>query len=125
MITTVWLKRQKPRRKPNTVVVVVGTVTDDHRILKLPWGMKVCCLKMVESARARITNAGGEVMTFDQLALREPLGKNTILCRGPMKAGRKWKHFAGRPYVKDRKKSERGKHHGHVKRKYNEWKKKN
>ncbi|KAG9147781.1 hypothetical protein Leryth_026429 [Lithospermum erythrorhizon] len=29
-------------------------------------------------ARARIEKAGGECLTFDQLALRAPLGQNTV-----------------------------------------------
>ena len=37
---------------------------------------------MTEGARARILKAGGEIMTFDQLALRAPRGQNTILLQG-------------------------------------------
>ena len=37
---------------------------------------------MTEGARARIIKAGGEIMTFDQLALRSPKGQNTVLLQG-------------------------------------------
>lgn len=37
---------------------------------------------MTEGARARILKAGGELITFDQLALRAPKGKNTVLVQG-------------------------------------------
>jgi hypothetical protein len=59
------------------IAVIVGTVTDDKRIHKIP-AMKVTALRFTETARARIVNAGGECLTFDQLALRAPLGQNTV-----------------------------------------------
>ncbi len=37
---------------------------------------------MTEKARARILKAGGEIITFDQLALRAPLGQKTVLLQG-------------------------------------------
>ena len=43
---------------------------------------QVCALRITEGARARILKAGGEVITFDQLALRSPKGQNTILLQG-------------------------------------------
>lgn len=57
--------------------MIVGTVTDDKRIQEVP-AMKVTALRFTETARARIVNAGGECLTFDQLALRAPLGENTV-----------------------------------------------
>jgi large subunit ribosomal protein L18e len=57
--------------------VVVGTITDDKRIQEIP-AMKVTALRFTETARARIVNAGGECLTFDQLALRAPTGENTV-----------------------------------------------
>ena len=36
-----------------------------------------------KAARKRILAAGGECLTFDQLALRAPKGANTVLLRGP------------------------------------------
>lgn len=61
--------------------VVVGTITDDLRLFKVP-KLTVCALRVTEGARARILKAGGEVLTFDQLALRAPRGENTILLQG-------------------------------------------
>ncbi len=63
------------------VAVVVGTVTDDLRLLKVP-KIQVCALRVTESARARIVKAGGQILTFDQLALRAPTGANTVLLQG-------------------------------------------
>lgn len=67
--------------KEDKICVLVGTVTDDVRIVKTP-KLKICALRFTETARARILAAGGECLTFDQLALREPKGSNTVLLRG-------------------------------------------
>merc|ERR1712037_161348 len=47
----------------------------------------------------RILNAGGEIISFDQLALRASTGKNTLMIQGPRKSREAQKHFgaAGRP----------------------------
>ncbi|MCL7026774.1 hypothetical protein MKW94_017726, partial [Papaver nudicaule] len=57
-------------------VVLVGTVTDDTRVYEVP-SMEIAALRFTETGRARIEKAGGECLTFDQLALRAPLGQNT------------------------------------------------
>ena len=44
--------------------------------------LQLCALRVTESARSRILKAGGEILTFDQLALRAPRGQNTILLQG-------------------------------------------
>lgn len=59
------------------LAVLVGTVTDDTRLYKVP-ALKVVALRFTETARARILKAGGECLTFDQLALRAPTGANTV-----------------------------------------------
>jgi large subunit ribosomal protein L18e len=79
--------------KEGKVAVVVGTITDDARLLTVPAGMTVAALRVTEAARARIVKAGGEVLTFDQLALRSPTGKGTVLLRGPKNARESVKHF--------------------------------
>ncbi len=56
--------------------------------------LTVCALHLTERVRARILAAGGEILTFDQLALRSPKGKNTVLLQGPRKA-RKANRFFG------------------------------
>jgi len=73
-------------------------------------------LRVTEGARARILKAGGEIITFDQLALRSPKGQNTILLQGmsfffetdflkciillgPRKAREAVKHFGPAPGV--------------------------
>ncbi|KAM3401045.1 hypothetical protein ACQJBY_005696 [Aegilops geniculata] len=68
-------------KEEKNIAVVVGTITDDMRIQEVP-AMKVTALRFTETARARIVNAGGECLTFDQLALRAPTGENTcVICR--------------------------------------------
>jgi len=103
--------------KDNKVAVLCGTVTDDTRITEVP-KMKICALRFTDGARAAITKAGGECITFDQLALRKPTGKDTVLLRGPTTAREAVRHFgpapnaAGshtKPYVRSKgRKFERG-----------------
>ncbi|XP_074576870.1 large ribosomal subunit protein eL18y [Curcuma longa] len=84
--------------KEDKIAVIVGTVTDDKRVYEVP-AIKVTALRFTETARARILKAGGECLTFDQLALRAPLGKSTILLRGPKNAREAVKHFGRAPGV--------------------------
>uniref|UniRef100_A0ACD5YP14 Uncharacterized protein n=1 Tax=Avena sativa TaxID=4498 RepID=A0ACD5YP14_AVESA len=84
--------------KDNQIAVVVGTITDDKRVYEVP-AIKVAALRFTETSRARIVNAGGECLTFDQLALRAPLGQNTVLLRGPKNAREAVRHFGKAPGV--------------------------
>merc|ERR1719348_562366 len=88
---------KRPGRSDKTAVVV-GTITDDLRILEIP-KMKVCALRVTERARARILKAGGEIITFDQLALKTPKGKGTVLLQGPRKAREAYRHFGPAPGI--------------------------
>nr|KAJ3422021.1 60S ribosomal protein L18 [Polyrhizophydium stewartii] len=95
--------------KDDKIAVIVGTVTDDNRLLEVP-KLTVAALRVTKSARARIVKAGGEVITLDQLALRTPLGKGTVLLRGPKNAREAVKHFGtpgkpgstAKPYVRSK-----------------------
>ncbi|KAL1952725.1 hypothetical protein VTO42DRAFT_4413 [Malbranchea cinnamomea] len=78
-------------------IVVVGTITDDDRLLNVP-KLSVAALRFTATARARIEKAGGEALTLDQLALRSPTGANTILLRGPKNAREAVKHFGFGPH---------------------------
>ena len=51
---------------------------------------------MCPKASARL-QAGGECLTFDQLALLAPTGTNTCLLRGPKNAREAVKHFGKAP----------------------------
>ncbi|CAL1701936.1 unnamed protein product [Somion occarium] len=62
--------------RDSKVIVIVGTITDDERILK----------------------AGGEALTLDQLAMRAPTGANTILLRGKRNTREAVKHFGMGPH---------------------------
>ncbi|URD80196.1 auxin-repressed protein [Musa troglodytarum] len=84
--------------KDNKIAVIVGTVTDDKRVYEVP-ALKVTALRFTETARARILKAGGECLTFDLLALRAPLGQNTVLLRGPKNAREAARHFGKAPGV--------------------------
>ena len=53
----------------------------------------MCALHLTEGVRARILAAGGEILTFDQLALRSPKGKSTVLLQGPRKARKAYRFF--------------------------------
>ncbi|XP_034231174.1 60S ribosomal protein L18 [Thrips palmi] len=88
---------KKPGRE-NRMAVIVGTVTDDRRLLDLP-KLSVCALRVTGRARARILKAGGEIITFDQLALKAPTGKNTVLMQGCRNAREACKHFGLAPGV--------------------------
>ncbi|KAG7096610.1 hypothetical protein E1B28_004027 [Marasmius oreades] len=78
-------------------IVVVGTVTDDVRLLEIP-KMSIAALKFTSSARARILKSGGEALTLDQLALRAPTGSNTVLLRGKRNTREAVKHFGMGPH---------------------------
>mgnify|MGYP000201527999 CR=1 FL=1 len=60
-----------PQDRTSKTAVVVGTVTNDVRILEIP-KLRLCALRVTEAARKRILGAGGEIITFDQLALQAP-----------------------------------------------------
>merc|ERR1719398_419352 len=50
-------------------------------------------LRVTERARGRILKAGGEIMTFDQLALKAPKGQNTVLVQGARKARKCYRYM--------------------------------
>lgn len=105
-------------KKQDRIAVVVGTVTDDIRLLEVP-KLTVAALRFTETARARIVKAGGKCLTLDQLVLLAPtgnilttrvlvssfnsnyliiIGTNTLLLRGPKDREAK-KHFGPAPGV--------------------------
>merc|ERR1719313_2304915 len=94
--------------KEGRVAVMVGTVTDDVRMLDCPQGLKICALRFTETARARILANGGEILTFDQLAQQFPKGSNCVLVRGPRAAREACRHFGApgtthaAPYVRSK-----------------------
>eukprot|EP01016_Furgasonia_blochmanni_P036227 TRINITY_DN410_c0_g1_i1.p1 TRINITY_DN410_c0_g1~~TRINITY_DN410_c0_g1_i1.p1 ORF type:complete len:206 (-),score=96.97 TRINITY_DN410_c0_g1_i1:300-917(-) len=83
------------KKAQNKIVVVVANVINDERLLKVP-KLTVCALRFSEKARERILAAGGQVLTFDQLALRAPTGSNTVLLRGT-RSREALKHFGAAP----------------------------
>ncbi|KAF2640043.1 ribosomal protein L18e [Massarina eburnea CBS 473.64] len=78
-------------------VVVIGTVTDDNRLLELP-KLSVAAIRFTATARARIEKAGGETLTIDEVATRFPTGANTLLLRGAKNSREAVKHFGFGPH---------------------------
>ncbi|KAK0636403.1 60S ribosomal protein L18 [Bombardia bombarda] len=78
-------------------IVVVGTITDDNRLLAVP-KLDIAALRFTATARARIVAAGGQALTLDQLALEKPTGANTLLLRGPKNSREAFKHFGMGPH---------------------------
>lgn len=87
----------KPEVSANKIVVVVGTVTDDIRLHAFPKAT-VAALKFTKGARATILKNGGETITLDELALRAPTGKNTMILRGPRNSREAVRHFGFGPH---------------------------
>ncbi|KAF3322762.1 60S ribosomal protein L18-2-like protein [Carex littledalei] len=92
------IKFMHGKDKEGKIAVIVGTVTDDKRVYEVP-AMKVTALRFTETARARIEKAGGQCLTFDQLALLSPTGSDTVLLRGPKNAREAVRHFGPAPGV--------------------------
>lgn len=68
------IKHHEKKPYQGQTAVIVATVTDDERVLTIP-KMTVAALRFTEAARARITAAGGQCLTLDQLVMQAPEGK--------------------------------------------------
>ena len=92
------IRNYKPytEKKIQKIIVCVCNVLDDERMLQLPKGIQICALKFSEAARKRIVANGGKCMTFDELAIKAPTGKDTLLLRGP-KSREALRHFGLAP----------------------------
>jgi large subunit ribosomal protein L18e len=111
------IKHHEKKPYQGQTAVVVATVTDDERVLTIP-KLTVAALRFTEAARARITAAGGQCLTLDQLVMQAPEGKKVHLMRAN-KDRESIKHFGGaagvpgsraKPYVRSKnKKFESGK----------------
>ncbi|KAG9018192.1 hypothetical protein FRB90_011890 [Tulasnella sp. 427] len=83
--------------KEGKLIVAIGPVTDDIRVVEVP-KLTIAALRVTQPARERILKAGGEIITFDQLALRAPTGSNTFIIRGPRTHREAVKHFGFGPH---------------------------
>ena len=79
-------------KNTSKVIVIVGKILNDDRMISMP-KITICALKITKSTEKKIITAGGEVLTFDQLAIKNPMGKNTILIRGPKYQKKSRKYF--------------------------------
>lgn len=59
----------------------------------------VCCPTTISWPLPPSIQAGGECLTFDQLALIAPTGSNCVLLRGPKNSREAVKHFGPAPGV--------------------------
>lgn len=80
------------RKNEGKTAVIVGAVTNDSRLLKVPQ-LTIAALRFTQDARARIEAAGGECLTLDQLALKAPKGSGTVLLRGSKSSRESVSHF--------------------------------
>ncbi|XP_061042758.1 large ribosomal subunit protein eL18-like [Eubalaena glacialis] len=76
--------------------VVVGTITDDVHVQEVS-KLKVCAPRVSSCARSCILKAGGQILTFDKLALDSPKGCGTVLLSGPRKGRKVYRHFGKAP----------------------------
>lgn len=90
---------EKGTAPADKILVVVGTVTDDARLIVVP-KVTVAALRFTATARARIVKAGGEVLTLDQLARRTPTGEDAVLVKGDRSRRQAVRHFGFGPYQK-------------------------
>ncbi|KAK4614049.1 60S ribosomal protein L18-B [Fulvia fulva] len=97
-IVAISANKHNAEQQDGKIRAVVGTVTDDNRLLEVP-KLSICALKFTATARARILKAGGECLTFDELALKAPTGSNVILLRGPKNSRESVKHFGFGPHT--------------------------
>merc|ERR1719265_1109134 len=103
------VRQMKGDARADKTAVVVGTITNDVRLLEVP-KLKICALRVTEAARARILAAGGEIITFDQLALQAPTGTGTFLIHAKKNAREAVRHFGAagvpnsstKPYIRSK-----------------------
>ena len=94
VVSTSKLAKAMRNRGQDEIAVCVNTVTLDTRA-PVP-KMNVCALRFTRPAYAAITAAGGQCLRFDQLALKAPTGRKTVLLRGKRNVREALKHF-GKP----------------------------
>merc|ERR1712039_755236 len=100
-------RQMKKSGREGKIIVIVGTVTNDDRIFDCP-KIKLAALHVTEKARERILKAGGVIMTFDQLALAAPTGKNTLLLQGARHAAPTSSRWSGPRAASSRRREEGG-----------------
>lgn len=96
-IVSVTANEHSAKAYEGKIRAIVATVTDDTRLYEVP-KMTICALRFTATARARIEKAGGECLTFDQLAMRAPTGSGVVLLRGPKNSREAVKHFGFGPH---------------------------
>ena len=114
------LKHADNDEKKSRILVVVGKVLSDERLLQLP-RLRVCAMAFTETARRQIIKAGGECLTFNELVKIAPEGKNTLLVRG-RRSREALKHFGPgvgtpgahtKPYVLNANHKSKERQYGH------------
>merc|ERR1712004_539014 len=103
------LSRLNEKVQEDKTMVVIGKVTNDVRLHNVS-KMRLAAMAVTETARKRILEAGGEIITLDQLAQQAPTGANTVLLQGPRNQRTANRHFGApgvpnshaRPYVRSK-----------------------
>lgn len=76
-----WLRNISDTELPNfNADVAINWIYSNYFVIRMKF--QVCALRVTERARARILKSGGQILTFDQLALKSPKGENTLLIQG-------------------------------------------
>ena len=84
---------QNTKGKEGKIVVTISTVTNDTTLLEIP-KLKICALKFTREARERILAVGGECLTLDTIAKKDPTGASCVMLRGPKN---RYTHFGKAP----------------------------
>jgi len=103
------LSRLNEKVQEDKTMVVIGKITNDVRLHNVK-KMRIAAMAVSETARKRILEAGGEIITLDQLAQQAPTGANTVLLQGPRNQRTANRHFGApgvpnshaRPYVRSK-----------------------
>ncbi|AEA39067.1 60S ribosomal protein L18 (nucleomorph) [Cryptomonas paramecium] len=68
------------KKNTNKIIVVVGKILNDERMVTIP-AIRICSLKITESAKKKVLEAGGSFITFSQLAYNNPRGNHVFLIK--------------------------------------------
>eukprot|EP00923_Selenidium_pygospionis_P024965 GHVN01043841.1.p1 GENE.GHVN01043841.1~~GHVN01043841.1.p1 ORF type:complete len:114 (-),score=15.44 GHVN01043841.1:171-512(-) len=82
--------------KEGKICVIVGTVTEDQRLYEMP-KLSIAALRFSESARRRVLAAGGECITLDEFAMRNPKATDVVLLKGHTETREANQHFGIAP----------------------------
>nr|CBH28888.1 60S RIBOSOMAL PROTEIN L18 [Anncaliia algerae] len=83
---------EENEKNPESIHVIVAKVLDDETLFVVP-KMRISCLQISNSAKAKIEKFGGEVYTLDQIFEISEKLENVNLIKGDMTARKCYKFF--------------------------------